>query len=232
MRWFDDPIISFFNHFAQRCPLFDSIVVFFSNSDLLKGGGMIAGIWGAWFYADSADRRRARSYLLTALLGALVALTFARILAHGLPMRTRPILDPSLHFKVPHGAPDQSNWTIWSSFPSDHASLFFALLTGIWLVSRRAGIVMLLYVLVVISFPRIYIGIHYPSDILGGLILGVGSVLACSWRKLRELWTGPVLNWFDRWPGLCYAALFIVTFQIATLFWDIRTFLYIFDISV
>jgi undecaprenyl-diphosphatase len=232
MRWFDDSIITFFNQFAQRFPLFDSIVVFFSNSDLMKGGVMIAGIWWAWFYANSTDQRKSRSYLLTALLGALVALTFARILAHGLPMRMRPILDPTLHFKVPNGAPDQSNWTIWSSFPSDHASLFFALLTGIWLVNRRAGIVMLFYVLIAIAFPRIYIGIHYPTDILGGAILGVGSVLACSWRPLREPWTRPVLNWFERWPGLCYAALFIVMFQIATLFWDIRTFLDIFDISV
>lgn len=232
MRWFDDAIVSFFNQFAQRCPMFDSIVVFVSNSDLMKGGVLIAGIWWGWFHLNSRDPRTNRSYLLTALLGALVALTLARILAHTLPLRMRPILDPALHFRVPHGAPDQSNWTIWSSFPSDHASLFFALLTGIWLVSRRAGVIMLVYVLVAICFPRIYIGIHYPTDILGGLILGVGSVLACSWRKLREPWTSRVLNCFDRWPGLSYAALFIVTFQIATLFWDIRTFLYIFDISV
>lgn len=232
MRWFDDAIIHFVNQFAQRCPMFDSIVVFVSNSDLLKGGVMIAGIWWAWFYTRGNDSRTNRSYLLTALLGALVALVFARILAHALPLRPRPILDPTLHFQIPHGAPDQSNWTIWSSFPSDHASLFFALLTGIWLVSRRAGIVMLLYVLIAICFPRIYIGIHYPTDILGGAILGAGSVLACSWRKLREPWTGPILNCFERWPGWSYAVLFIITFQIATLFWDIRTFLYIFDVSV
>lgn len=232
MSGFDHSIIFFVNQLAQRWPMFDSIVVFVSNSDLMKGGVMIAGIWWAWFHLNSRDPRTNRSYLLTALLGALVALALARILAHTLPPRMRPILDPALHFRVPHGAPDQSNWTIWSSFPSDHASLFFALLTGIWLVSRRTGLIMLAYVLIAICFPRIYIGIHYPTDILGGVILGAGSVLVCSWRKLRELWTGRVLNCFERWPGLGYAALFIVTFQIATLFWDIRTFLYIFDASV
>lgn len=232
MRWFDPPIISFFNQFAQRWPLFDSIVVFVSNSDLMKGGLMIAGIWWAWFHVNSRDSRTSRSYLLTSLLGALMALTLARVLAHSLPLRIRPILDPALHFGAPHGVPDQSNWTIWSSFPSDHASLFFALLTGIWLVSRRAGIIMLFYVLIAICFPRIYIGIHYPTDILGGMVLGIGSVFICSWRKLRDPWTSRVLNCFDRWPGWSYAVLFIVTFQIATLFWDIRTFLYIFDVSV
>jgi membrane-associated phospholipid phosphatase len=231
MREFDHAIITFFNQFAQRCPLFDSIVVFFTNSDLVKGGVILAGLWFAWF-CSGPNVRNNRSYLLSALLGSLVTLALARVLAHALPLRVRPILDPSLHFRPPTGLPDQSNWTIWSSFPSDHAALFCALLTGIWLASRRAGIVLLVYVLVAICFPRIYIGIHYPSDILAGAALGVFSVLLLSWRKVRELWTNPILNWVERWPGLSYALLFLISFEIATLFWDVRTFLYIFDISV
>ena len=123
MRGFDYSIIFFCNQFAQRWHTFDSIVVFFSNSDLMKGGVMLAGLWWAWFYRG-ADERRNRSYLLSALLGAVVALVFARILAHALPLRIRPILNPALHFRPPAGVPDQSNWTIWSSFPSDHAALF------------------------------------------------------------------------------------------------------------
>src|SRR5689334_15755325 len=176
MPGLDHSIIVFFNQFAQRWHLFDSIVVFFTNSDLVKGGAMIAGLWWAWF-APSINLRLNRSYLLSALLGAVVALFVARILAHVLPLRSRPILDPTLHFKVPFGAPDQSNWTIWSSFPSDHAALFIALLTGIWIAYRRAGVVLLFYVLIVILFPRIYIGIHYPTDVLAGAALGIISVL-------------------------------------------------------
>ena len=231
MSAFDQAIISFCNQFAQRWPLFDQLVVFLSNSDLMKGGVLIAGLWWAWFRRDS-DLRTNRGYLLSALLGSVIALAVARILAHALPIRIRPILDPTMHFRAPAGVPDQSNWTIWSSFPSDHAALFFALLTGIWLAYRRAGLVLLFYVLIAIVFPRIYIGIHYPTDVLAGAALGVTFVLLCSWRTIRELWTGHILNWIDRWPAPGYAVLFLVTFQIATLFWDIRTFLFIFDISV
>ena len=97
---------------------------------------------------------------------------------------------------------------------------------------RRAGLVLLLYVLIAILFPRIYIGIHYPTDVLAGAVLGAGSVLMLSWSKIRNLWTGYVLNWIERSPAFAYAVLFLVTFEIGTLFWDIRTFLYIFDISV
>ena len=231
MRGFDDSIIFFFNQFAHRWHLFDEIVVFFSNSDLMKGGVVLACLWWVWFHR-SQDPRLSRSYLLTALLGSVVALIFARILAHALPLRVRPLLDPSLHFRPPAGLPDQSNWTIWSSFPSDHAALFCALLTGIWLAWRPAGIVLMFYVIIAILFPRIYIGIHYPTDILAGAALGISCVLLWSWRPLRDSWTRHVLNWFDRWPGPSYAVLFIITFQIATLFWDIRTFLYIFNVSV
>src|SRR5215468_6282948 len=127
MRAFDESIIFFLNQFTQRWPTFDAIIVFMSNSDLLKGGVMLAAFWGAWF-VRAHDVKLNRSYLLSTLLGAVIALFLARVLAHNLPLRIRPILDPVLHFRPPKGTPDQSNWTIWSSFPSDHAALFFALL--------------------------------------------------------------------------------------------------------
>lgn len=231
MRGFDHSIVVFVNQFAQKWQTFDAIVVFFSNSDLMKGGVVLAAWWWAWSRRNG-DSRTNRSYLLSALVGAVVALVIARVLAHALPLRTRPILDPSLQFRVPTGAPDQSNWTIWSSFPSDHASLFFALMTGAWLAWRRGGILLMIYVIIFICLPRIYIGIHYPTDILAGAALGASCVLLCSWRKLRQIWTTPVLNWVERRPGFGHALLFMITFEIATLFWDIRTFLYIFDVSV
>jgi undecaprenyl-diphosphatase len=228
---FDHAIVSFLNQFARHWSMFDTIVVFISNSDLLKGGVVISAIWWAWFY-QKGEPGKIRSYLLSALLGSLIALFFARVLAHALPPRIRPVLDPTLHFRPPFGLPEQSNWTIWSSFPSDHAALFFALAMGVWLASTRAGLALIGYVAVCICLPRIYIGIHYPTDIVAGAGLGVLCVLICSWRRVREIWTPPVLNWIERRPSLGYALLFLITFQIATLFWDIRTFLYIFDISV
>jgi undecaprenyl-diphosphatase len=231
MNAFDHAIISFLNQFARHWHLFDKIVIFFSNSDLMKGGVVVGAIWWAWFYRKD-EPNTVRSYLLSALLGSLVALFLARVLAHALPIRVRPVLDLTLHFRPPHGLPEQANWTIWSSFPSDHAALFFALLTGVWLASRRIGLALLAYVVICICLPRIYIGIHYPTDILAGAALGVGSVLLCSWRRFRDAWTPAVLRFIERRPGLGYALLFLITFQIATLFWDVRTFLYIFDVSV
>src|SRR3954454_2515739 len=128
MQGFDHAIIFFCNQFAHISSSFDNTVVFFSNSDLMKGGVMFAGFYYAWF-ARATDVRLNRSRLLSALLGIVVALAIARYLAQALPHRQRPILNPALNFHPHYGTPDQSNWTIWSSFPSDHAALFFAVLT-------------------------------------------------------------------------------------------------------
>lgn len=88
------------------------------------------------------------------------------------------------------------------------------------------------YVVFFIMIPRIYIGIHYPTDVIAGATLGVVCVLLCALPKIRHLWAPKVIRAIERKPGLGYSLLFFVTFQIATLFWDIRTFLYIFDVSV
>jgi len=128
--------------------------------------------------------------------------------------------------------PDQSNWTTWSSFPSDHAALFFALGLGVWHVSRKGGIALLLYILLFICLPRLYVGIHYPSDILAGAILAYWAVALLGARKINEIWTKPLFLLLERSPGFFYAMFFLLTFQIATLFWDIRTLLSSFGLSV
>lgn len=62
------------------------------------------------------------------------------------------------------------------SFPSDHTSIAFALATVLYLNNRRWGIVG--YVLALfIGIGRIYVGVHYPTDILGGIVVGVVSGL-------------------------------------------------------
>lgn len=58
------------------------------------------------------------------------------------------------------------------SFPSGHTLHGFTAATIIFLHHRRAGIAALLLA-AVIAFSRMYLFVHFPTDILGGLILGV-----------------------------------------------------------
>ena len=67
-----------------------------------------------------------------------------------------------------------------SSFPSDSASLYFAVCTIIFLENRKLGIACGIWAFLTVGVCRVALGYHYPSDILGALVLGPGLVLISS----------------------------------------------------
>jgi undecaprenyl-diphosphatase len=79
------------------------------------------------------------------------------------------------------------------SFPSSHAVnnasaavvLSFFYRKWIWAFSVFAGLV---------GFSRIYVGVHYPSDVLAGFILGAacGAVVLLVFVRLRSWWSGRI----------------------------------------
>ena len=90
-----------------------------------------------------------------------------------LPFRERPLHSAAIDLQIPD-ALDVEALSGWSSFPSDHATLFFALAIGIGLVSRVAGRLILVHAIFVVSLPRVYLGLHYPTDIVAGAFIGSG----------------------------------------------------------
>ena len=58
-----------------------------------------------------------------------------------------------------------------SSFPSGHTSSAFAAAVSIFLTNKKAGI-MALILAVLIAFSRMYFFVHFPTDILGGILAG------------------------------------------------------------
>jgi membrane-associated phospholipid phosphatase len=57
------------------------------------------------------------------------------------------------------------------SFPSDHATIAGGVAAGLFLLNRRLGLVTLIAAFVM-AFARVYVGAHYPGDVLAGLVLG------------------------------------------------------------
>ena len=62
------------------------------------------------------------------------------------------------------------------SFPSDHATAVGAVAAGLLLANRRWGIVAALLA-IVMAFARVYVGAHYPGDVIAGLALGASVAL-------------------------------------------------------
>ena len=178
-------------------------------------------VWWAWFRAGKDQGSMDREHIVATIAGCLCALAVSRLLVVVLPFRVRPLHDSTLGFVVPYGV-DDSVLAKASSFPSDHAVLFFGLATGLFLVSRRTGIAMALYTFIVIALPRMYLGFHYFSDIVAGALVG-GSICWLANRFLPATRGAQVLerlSWTK--PMYFYPALFLVTYELAELFESTR----------
>lgn len=65
-----------------------------------------------------------------------------------------------------------------SSFPSGHTSQAFAIATILTLSNPKPIIyIPLIFWAGLVGYDRIYLGLHYPSDVLGGAVIGIGSAL-------------------------------------------------------
>lgn len=62
------------------------------------------------------------------------------------------------------------------SFPSGHTSTAFATATSLTLATKKWYVAVPAYAWASgVAYSRMYLGVHYPSDILGGMIIGIGS---------------------------------------------------------
>jgi undecaprenyl-diphosphatase len=211
---FDRRIVLFVNGFVHHSRIFDNIVVYVSASPLLTGGILMALLWWAWAECKE-NRSKDRETLIFGLLGSILAGILARAIALSLPFRLRPLHNPELHLQLPYGL-DPTTLMGWSSFPSDHAALYFCLATTIWMVSRRLGIIAMADVAFVVCLPRLYEGVHYPTDLLVGTALGIGVASLAQVERLRTAITRPMWPWLDRRPGSFYAVLFVCTAEVGT----------------
>lgn len=222
MNSFDSIIIDFLNSFSNWSIIFDTTIVNLMHLDLLKGGVLIGIMWALWFRTDNGTiNGSVRERLISTMCGSLMALFTARVLAITLPFRYRPLHDPEIDFVLPLNMSEKA-LDGWSSFPSDHAVLFFALAFSFWHISRRIGFLSIFYVTLVIMFPRIYTGLHYPTDILAGAALGFGFAWLFNLSIIRHNISKPFIFILDRNPSVFYFCFFIVSYQLATLFNDIR----------
>ena len=206
----------FISAYTNRSLFLDSLIVYVMENNLLTGGVLMALFWWTWFTPTNAGLEK-REVLLFGLLLSILAVFIARALALALPFRLRPLQDALVHFKAPYKV-DATGLINWSSFPSDHAVLFFGIAAAVWMVSRPVGAVALCHTLFIINLPRVYAGIHYPSDIIAGAVLGIGIVSLCRLKGLRKSVTHIPLSWLDKHPSSFYAVLFLLTFETTEVF--------------
>jgi undecaprenyl-diphosphatase len=220
MNPFDEVIVSFLNSFARRSWAFDTFMSVVLENDLIKAGVITALLWWVWFQTGDREDEH-REFVLSGIIACVLAIAAARILALTLPFRERPLHNLALHFHIPYGV-NENALIRWSSFPSDHAVLFFALATSIFFVSRRLGILAFFHAFFVICLTRVYLGFHYPTDILAGALLGIGIASLSRITAVRKTIAQPGMRWLHGHPSSFYASFFLLTSQISVLFDPLR----------
>jgi undecaprenyl-diphosphatase len=122
-----------------------------------------------WFVARPGGSLRPKIAAASAAAAAALALlgnvVLGRLWYHSRPFVGHPHQTLLL---VPHAADN--------SFPSDHASVAFAIAFAVMTVYRRFGLALLLAA-VALAIDRIFVGIHYPVDVAASLFVGLSSAL-------------------------------------------------------
>lgn len=138
----------------------------------------ITNLWGYGFIfiplsialLAKPDRRRTGLIVVGALLAALIAVNLGikPLFDRPRPFTTYPV---ELTIPVPHG----------SSFPSSHTASAFAFAVAYFIQEKNRLRWLFLVFAGLVAFSRLYLFVHYPSDVLIGILIGIACAFFSSW---------------------------------------------------
>lgn len=155
------------NHLAARTGWAHPIFI----ADATYGVGLFAILLVVGYALARRDASPARAVAAVAWSGvaAVISLGANQLIGH-LVDRPRPyVTHPTVHVLVARSRD--------FSFPSDHTVVAAAVAAGLWFVCMRLGAVSAVLALAM-AFSRVYVGVHYPGDVLGGLAVGTAIAVA------------------------------------------------------
>lgn len=146
------------NNFAAAYATLDPLIIFLAdNLGYLLLGAFI------YFLFTHHDRKRGAREIATVLLIAVAAWLVAFTMKHFFYTPRPFIALPDVTLLLPHEAD--------GAFPSGHATFYSALAMGMYFYHKKIAVIFAVSA-VVIGIARVMVGVHFPVDIIGGLILG------------------------------------------------------------
>jgi undecaprenyl-diphosphatase len=171
-------------------PWFDRVMEFVGEYGLLFAIVLLVlGCWWTVRRRGDEDAASTVAALIWAPLAAGIAV-LVNVPIRGFVERPRPFLDHQGLEVLVKGKTDYS-------FVSDHATIVMALAVGLFVANRRFGLAGLVLALFG-GFIRVYMGVHYPTDVVGGFALGTAVALLLSPLAMALL--TPVVRAVERSP--------------------------------
>ncbi|MEU1317799.1 phosphatase PAP2 family protein [Streptomyces tibetensis] len=181
------------NGLAKDAPAwFDRVMEYVGEYGLLLAIVLLV-VWCWWSVRRRGDEDAASTVaaLVWAPLAAGIAV-LVNVPIRGFVERPRPFLDHQGLDVLVQGKTDYS-------FVSDHATIVMALAVGLFVANRKFGLVGLVLALFG-GFIRVYMGVHYPTDVVGGFALGTAVALLLSPLAMALL--TPLMKAVERSPRL------------------------------
>jgi membrane-associated phospholipid phosphatase len=134
-------------------------------------GALVLGSLGYGYFGDDRQARNNGYELLISIgIGQLISEALKITINRERPADKYP-------YEIFASSP-----THGGSFPSGHTSLAFSTATTLALEYKKWYIVVPAYLWAgTVAYSRMYLGKHYPSDVLGGIIIGIGSSYISHW---------------------------------------------------
>lgn len=147
------------------------------------------GTWffAAFFYSLWIKDDEHREWRRRSLFRILVAVGGAFLVTAALRPWIKwpaPVLNPSFRTLFPSYLWGEGTW---NCFPSHSTLCYFTVGAGFWPMRRRLSIALCLLALACVSLPRIYLGGHYPIDVLFSCTLGIIALLVAFRCKIPSV---------------------------------------------
>ncbi len=174
---FNLTIFQYIYGLSHHASFLDKLGVFFASYSQY----VLCGILIILLFFPRAHRSKNANMLAVSIISILIARLGIKSLILLLYPHPRPFVSLSWVYPLITTNPSEN----LQSFPSGHALFFFALAGTLFSFNKKLGAWYFLAALVM-GIARIYVGVHWPSDILGGMVIGTLTGWLISQYYLRN----------------------------------------------